>query len=281
MNDSGIHLSLQQFPADEIEKRCALIELFDDWQAAMREALPPDEKHLADGFVWDGFYPYYFSQPTKILFVGRESLGLAHSDYLDVILNCYRKEKQIGITGGSRKLNAALYHARMLHISYGVIHGFINWGEIPWAEKIGDTFASENGISFAMLNLSKLSNPSAEQSSANWGLINSAVTASGDFLRREVEILDPDVVVTMNSGNYLSSLGDVKTVEGRDLDRSVSAEPGDKYLLTSGASSSFLINTWHFSARKRNVEDFYEPICKAIVGAMGTSGLITPNCHPR
>jgi len=257
MNDPNLHLKLQEFPDAERGKRLELLELFDDWQEAMRHALPPEKKSLAEDFVWDGFYPYFYEQPLKILYVGRESLGLAKCDYLDEILPAYRVDKKIGVTGGAKHLNSAFYHARMLHIAHGVLHGCKKWDDIPWAERIGDTFAAAQGISFATMNLSKFSNESADEFSADWNLIRLSVDCSGDFIKREVELLDPDVVITMNIGEFLPHFG---VLECRS-----SGGPVDTYVLRSGAKTSLLIDAWHFSAfGKSHVRDFYEPICSAI-----------------
>ena len=172
--------SLLVFPdGEEQVARKGLKNLFGDWQAHMQRSLPATQSHLAAGFVWDGFYPNYFRQPIRILFIGREALGLKSCDYLDVMLSAYRVAKRIGEEGRSKHLNASYFHARMFHIAWGVINGFADWDDIPWAAELADTFATGQGLSFGFMNVSKLSNEDPKRWSANWPLIRMAVGASG------------------------------------------------------------------------------------------------------
>jgi hypothetical protein len=275
MEHPDTHLRLQQFPDSEVEKRKRLLALFSDWQAAMRETLSPENLGLADGFVWDGFYPYYFQQPLKILYVGRECLGLAGYDYLDEILPAYRGGGAIG----SKPVNSSFYHARMLRMTHGILHGFKNWDDIPTAATIGDTFACAESISFAMMNLSKFSNESTDSYSADWNLIRLSVENSRDFIQREVELLEPDVVITMNIGTFLPRFGEVTKFNDVATEAFNGGRAVDAYILQSGQNRSLLLDAWHFSAPgKGHVKDFYEPICSAIQTAVkgGVVNAFTP-----
>jgi hypothetical protein len=112
-----------------------------------------------------------------------------------------------------------------------------------------------------MMNLSKLSNESESCFSADWKSIRLAVDSSGDFIKREVELLEPDVAITMNIGEFLPYFG--------DLEHRSAGAPVDSYVLRTRAKTSLLIDAWHFSAfGKGHVRDFYEPICKAIQAAV-------------
>jgi hypothetical protein len=250
-------LSLE-FPENERNRREKLIELFTEWRAAMTEALPDDKKPLAEGFVWDGFYPYYFNQPLKILFVGKESLDLAGCDYLEEILNAYRETKKIG----KQHLNVHRFHNRLLYVAYGLIHRNWRWQDIPYADRIGDDFATSKGISFAFMNVSKFSNES-ENWQADIGLMQTSVASSSDsrsFVQEEIALLAPDLVISMNLGPFLDALG------SRDLE--VFGKNVNRSLLTSAGHKSLLLNTWHFSYLKaKDIEDIYLPICDAVEAA--------------
>jgi len=137
--------SLLVFPESESARRQALLDLFAEWEAALGASLPPHQAHFADTFVRDGFYPHYFSQPLKILFIGRESLGIAGCDYLDVLLSSYRENKYVG----KQHLNIHRFHSRLLYVAYGLLNDHVRWEDIPPADEIGDTFATPEGISFA------------------------------------------------------------------------------------------------------------------------------------
>lgn len=271
--------SLLDYPEDEREARARLEALFVEWTAALKEHLPPDRASLAAGLVYDGFYPHYFRQKPRILFVGRECLGLAGCDYLDVILTAYRICKTIGTNSGPRSLNRAFFHARMLHISWGILKGYADgsfpkWGDIPWATEIGTDFATETGISFAFMNLSKISNE-GEGWPADWPQILAAVTASGNFIEREIELLSPHVVISMN-------LGDLVTGKGEVLSH-VKEEHLCRYRMRFGRHECLLLDTFHFSAfTKRHVMHFYDPICVAIrnTAAEGLGFSQTPSTHP-
>ncbi len=107
----------------------------------------------------------------------------------------------------------------MFHIAYAVIHGYKHWDGIPWAVKIGDTFATAEGIIFAIMNLSKFSNESADDYSADWNLIALSVESSGDFIRREIGLLEPDGVITMNIGKFLPKFGELTRFDEVSTDR--------------------------------------------------------------
>lgn len=47
-----------------------------------------------------------------------------------------------------------------MYIAYGLIKNEKSYGDIPWANTIADTFGTDEGISFAFINISKFSNES-------------------------------------------------------------------------------------------------------------------------
>ena len=211
--------------------------------------------------VFDGFYPYYFSQKKRILFIGREALGLAGLNYLEVLYKCYHKEKRIG----GQPLNKHKFHARMLRIAYGIVNDKPLWKDIPYASTIGDTFGTANGLSFAFMNISKLSNERERGGwAANWNRINTAYRLSTEpegrnFIREEIAILQPDIVITMRLNEKIDFklLGQLNGVLH-------TSEKAKSFWLDCNGHRALLIDTWHFSApRKKADKDFYIPICDA------------------
>ncbi|MGV3662414.1 MAG: hypothetical protein ACO1TE_19680 [Prosthecobacter sp.] len=230
-----------------------LKQLFDGWHACFVAGAGQLRKHVADDFVCDGFYPCYFSQKPRILFVGRESRQISGFNNLDLMFQAYRSTKKIG----DRGLNSDKFHSRMLYIAHGLTRGMPEWRDIPCADKIGDTFGAPGGVSFAFMNLSKLSNE-ADGFASDWSVIEAACRLSNGlrrFTEEQVSLLQPDVVITMNLGERLKALGSLEKIDtGLSL---------TSWWLTSGGHRSLLLDTFHFSARKSGVRDFYDPICLA------------------
>lgn len=109
------------------------------------------------------------------------------------------------------------------------------------------------------MNLSKLSNE-ADEFQSDWSVIEAAHRLSNHphrLTEKEVGILQPDVVITMNLGDKLGALGVLETIEeGMSV---------DCWRLTSAGHRSLLIDTFHFAAPNKNdIRDFYEPVCHAV-----------------
>jgi len=252
------------FPDQEVSKLGKLETLFTEWHQHFTINSSTLLKHAADDMVCDGFYPHYFSQRKRILFVGREARQISGLNYIDLLLRAYREGKWIG----DQHLNVNKFHSRMLYIAYGIANGMPEWKDIPNASLIGDTFGSPDGLSFAFMNISKLSNE-ADEWPSDWETINLAhglSCQSRRFNQEQVAILEPHIVITMNLGEKIKSLGNLTLIEQTEQIRS--------FWLENDGHRSLLIDTWHFSARnKDDIHDIYAPICNAIrrYEAHGTS----------
>jgi len=243
------------YPDNEKPKLALLENLFREWYQHFASNGSALEKHVADDMVFDGFYPHYFSQKKRILFIGRETRWMSGDNYIDDLYPYYRETKHIG----SRHLNRDKFHSRMLYIAYGILNGMPTWQEIPYASEIGDTFGAENGLSFAFMNISKLSNDS-ESWAANWGVIDASLrlsTVDRNFIQEEVAVLEPHIVITMRLGDRVAALGKRTPIRASEQANSFWVDSGDRRFL--------LIDTWHFSApRKKAIADYYIPTCDAI-----------------
>lgn len=241
------------YPVSEKLKIDALEGLFQDWHQHFAVNGPPALAAAADHMVWDGFYPHYFDQ-KKILFIGRESRDIAGHHNMDVLFEAYRKKRI-----GDHALDNDRFHARMIHIAYGISHGMPNWQDIPDASSIAETFGERGGLSFAFMNISKLTNERRHFAS-NHAAINMAYvhsTQDRNFIQEEVCILDPEIIITMNLGKKIFSLGQLT-----ELHRSSESEA---YKLICGGKERLLINTWHFSWWcRKDIEGYYAPICEAV-----------------
>ncbi len=245
-----------EYPDIEKPKLVLLENLFRDWHRHFASAGSALQKHRADDMVADGFYPHYFSKKKRMLFIGREARGISGDHYIDVLLPAYRVGKYIG----KQHLNTNKFHSRMLYIAFGILNGMPDWKDIPYATKIGDTFGTAAGLSFAFMNVSKLSNDGVGWQS-DWDVINAAhglSTQGRSFISEEIAILEPDIVITMGLKEKLVSLGMLTPIHVLDLARS--------FWLDSGGHRCLLIDTtFHFSAfKKSDILDFYAPICDLI-----------------
>ena len=253
-----MHLKRELYPIEELPVLDQLEALFRDWRECCAKSQHEVVSAQADYMVFDGFYPFYFRQPVRILFVGREARGIEGCNYLDVLFHAYRVSKTIG----DKHLNFDAFHSRKLHIAWGLLNGMPDWETIPWASEIGNSFGSESGISFAFMNLSKLSNES-DQWSSDWKIIKAfhdSATVARNFVLEEVVLLKPNIVITMNLGDRLKSLGNMELI-----DRTPNV---NSYWLDSDGHRSLMLDCYHFSAPgKGHVASYYAPICKAVCDA--------------
>jgi hypothetical protein len=250
------------YPDNEIGALKELEVLFCKWHQHFAHKGLVLEKHEADHMVFDGFYPYYFEQNKRILFIGRESRQLSTINYIERHFEEYRA-KQFGDNKVS--INRSKFDSRMLYIAYGILHEMPSWEKIDYASVIVDTFAKPReakGWSFAVMNISKLSNDDEEHWQADNPVINAAYdlsTRPRNFIQEQIAILKPHIIICMSlAENKIEFFGEKLTL------LSAASDQPKSYRLVNGQHHSLLINTWHFSARKKGNEDYYIPICAAI-----------------
>ena len=229
-----------------------------EWKSSLLSSTSGALAAKAEHLVTDGFYPYYFSQPVRVLFIGRECLDIEGCNYLELLCQSYRLTKKIG----EILLDQNHFHRRMLKCAYGLVNGRPDWDDIPEASTIGDAFATSSGISFAFTNLCKISNESGEwkADAATIKQFVKASTQTRNFIEQQVALLQPDLVVALNIGEEIFSLGSLNQIH---------ALPSvDFYKLTSETHESLLFHTFHFSAFNKKDSEFYP----AIVEMLGLCG---------
>lgn len=253
------------YPCYERTLKCEIDKLIEEWRQSCENQ--SCENKLP--FVSDGFYPYYTSQDVKILFVGKESYGLDGCDYIEVLYKAIKSKKI-----GKRGISQHKFHTLMLYVVYGLQHGFIDYESIPHAEQICECFAEQNGISYAFMNLSKLSNESGETKAKN-ELIDYFLDLSSsksDFFAREIELLNPDLIIGMNLNeggkrDRYKYLGELKNPRWYGDNNQVCAQK----LITKNHKEYDFLDCYHFSApRKKWKEDYYDPIVLAVKDILST-----------
>lgn len=227
-------------------------DFFDNWQSLAKQK-NFIKNYTADNIISDGFYPYYTKQKVKVLFVGRESLSLEDGSYLEQLFPMYKADNY-----GGKSINASHFHRLMFYITYGLNHNCPLWSDVPYASELADDFATENGISFAFMNLSKFTNDS-DNWQADWALIDNFTSVFANepvnLFNQQIDILNPDLIITMNLESRLSVLGYCEPVK---FDNVLS-----RYHLKVGGKNVPLFDTFHFSAVKSDFNNYYKPIMQA------------------
>jgi hypothetical protein len=255
------------FPPAERPLRARLEELMSDWKrevAQSRVVFRDDGKAYsgADYFCADGFFPYYTLQKTKILFIGREAVGLSGNDYIEVLYDAYKQNNV-----GGKTLDAHATEARQFYLAYGILHN-VPYEEIPYASEMAKTFGTADGISFAFMELSKYSNDAEDanrhrDAELMTRFLRDSHLEKRNFVREELSLFDPDIILTMNLwGAGLDStlmeqaLGKVRFTGNPDPAISVN-------VLSINGRDVPLFDLWHFSSRKSTEQDFYNPVMRA------------------
>jgi hypothetical protein len=262
---------LYWFPQEERVNRTRISALMDEWkqETAKSQVVFQQDGKSYNGdqyFCADGFYPYYYHQKKKILFIARETVGMSGEDYIKDAFLAYQKDNI-----GGRTINQYHFHSRMMYLAYGILHdGEIPYSRVPWASEIAQTFGSKNGISFAFMELSKYSNDNDEDSGRDLALMTAFLRDSHlekrNFFQEELAILEPDIVITMNiwetgldDALLNLALGEVRMVDAETYTPSAT-------LNTIAIKGKLvpLIDLYHFSSRKNTETDFYEPVMRII-----------------
>lgn len=245
-------MNKKEYPESEFEKLSRINSLMQEWKSSLSK----EEQEL---FVPDGFYPFYFSKKPRILFMAKEATGMQGLSYIDTLFECYKDYKLIG----EKHINQYRFHARMMYMAYGILNNestLEDFQATPPAAKIGDTFGTKDGVSFAFMNISKSSNEDGTY--ANKKLIETSWNHGKDFIKREIEILDPDVIISANvADKIIGILGEPKV-----LKRIGGGEECDVCAQTIKANGKdiLLLDCWHFSniKHKKDFENFYNPVCE-------------------
>lgn len=243
-----------QYQQSEEQLLFELASLFKKWHKEAQKKKFIYE-YSADDMVFDGIYPYYTNQKKKVLFIGREALGINGLNYIDVLYHAYKNNRI-----GDKHINQHKFHYLMFYITYGINNGFPIWDNIPSAAELSENFATKNGISFAFMNISKLSNES-EEWKADWELIDSFINSFSDskinYFNEEISIMSPDLIITMNLENRLKALGKIDAIKyGSDI---------SKYSLEVKGKNIPLFDLFHFSAPgKSPKEKYYDILMKEL-----------------
>lgn len=252
----------------EAQKGKELKALQDEWKKQIstkpKIVFPDDgKKYSPDSyFAYDGFFPGYFAQKKKVLFIGRETRWISGYNFVDTTIDFF---KNINVAGSA-------WWRTILYIFYGIQHeGKLSYAEIPTADEIAKAMLTTNDFGFAVMQLSKYSNDSDDGATRNVALMNRFLEDSEldkrNFFQEELALLDPDIIITANlweagvDEKYMEQCFPEEKFKSWKSYKHGIAEYGEYDL--NGKAVQF-INTYHFSAHKPTEDCFYKPVMKIL-----------------
>lgn len=224
---------------DNNDMQSRLTKLFEEWENALSDT----DKKL---FNRDGFYPGYNSQKFKILFVGREACYMAKQNYIETMYANFQKNDIAGWT-----INQYPFQRRQAYIAYGILNNWKSWEEVPPASDICSMVGEDNGISWAFINMSKLSNETGDwrtDGNRYWPFVND--NNNQKMLKRQINILKPDIIIGAN----VPELTNILAYETPDT------RVSDCYYYNATNDFPPFLNCFHFAAIKKDKECFYEAV---------------------
>jgi hypothetical protein len=240
------------YPEDELKYLKKNNDLLQDWKNNISNG-DIINGYTPESFVFDGFYPYYYSRKIKILFIALECVGLDGNNYIEELFKAYKNN-----CIGKNSINRYKFHYLMFYLAYGINNNFPDWEKIPSASTLTKNFGTNDGISFAFMELSKFSNDSGS-SKKNIPLINNFIDISKslhgniNYWNEQIKILDPNLIITMNFNDNLEHLGIINNMKYSDNISEYTLRVGDKNIL--------LLDAFHFAARNKSDKNiFYDPI---------------------
>lgn len=253
----------------DISKRKEILQLFEEWLKVIsgcKDILFSDDGKYypaTDYFVKDGFYPGYFSgKYPRVLFIGRENRYISsYSKDNDRILH----DLEYSFENNPDK---DIFWRRVFYMFYAVITGGkFPYSKVPYpSEMIADKL-----YGFALMNISKYSNDCDDGANADYSLINRFLDDTNlskrNFIREEIRILDPDVIITANlweskiKKEYLELVFPDKDFKLVKSYKNVA----NLYDFKFENKKIKLIDTYHFSAIGSDASLFYDPVSNLIV----------------
>lgn len=187
----------------EKQKNKELNSLFSDWIKQLSKNKTPidngkkEKTTPADCFAKDGFFPGYFDENNlRVCFIGRETRNISGYDFRDTTKEFFDDPDPKNS-----------WWRRILKIMYGIQNnGEIEFEKLNTINILNEMYDS-NKYGFAVINISKFSNDDESNWQTNINLVHRFLKDSElektNFFQKELEILDPDVIITANLWNRL------------------------------------------------------------------------------
>jgi hypothetical protein len=256
---------LAMFSDNEKKNREKINLLMKEWkkEVAKSKVLSGDNKKSDLGkncFVADGFFPNYYSQTNKILFIGREARYISGSDIIEVVINHFKDNNAKRIS----------FWRRILYILYGIKNnGREKFQNIPDANDIAAQMVESNDYGLAIMNFSKYSNNRKDGASANIGLINRFLQDSHldnrNYFREELSILDPNIIITANLWDGKINEEYLQYMFGKTCPIKKISNKATLSTMKFNKKTIKIIDLYHFSRPGVMDEDYYyAPVMKLL-----------------
>ena len=225
-------------------------------------------------FIRDGFYPGYLGARKKILFIARDCYDIYDGCYISNFIPQYTSGLMNGPNGSKKSINLVRFHKLLIQVAYGILKGDkapLSWSDIPYARDICETGQIFHDVSFAFMELGKLSHDSESAGTgADWGKISSSVSISTDgdnLLRREIDLLSPDLIIGMNLNENPDGKDYYSIVFEKDISKTSSqiCDCAIYQVRLTPKRSIPLLDCWHFSGRFSEEKFIWRPICEALI----------------
>lgn len=254
------------FEGQEHEKRKQLIELMNDWKKVISnkdKILFNDDGEEHDAISYfgsDGFFPGYFNQEIKVLFIGREARDNSNGDLVVKMLQEFEEKSYI---------TKSIFWRRLIYILYGIItkENYV-YEDIPNIVEIIDELKNQSKLGFAFMNVSKYSNDREDGATSDFKLINRFLVDSElnkrNFIKEEIEILNPDVIVTANLWDGNISLDILELCFPNKKLVSTIDDKANLYNFSLNGREIKLIDLWHFSKPGSDKDKYYDPVVELL-----------------
>jgi hypothetical protein len=266
----GMMTHIDMYSKTEQQKLLELETLFTDWKKVLAKHFvtykDDGRRYRGDKyFGGDGFFPNYFSQKTKVLFIGREARW--NSEAWDDFGNIVDRALDHCKTG--EKLGAAKVFKIMFYLAYGIKHdGTKKWSDVPDVDTVAAQMLEASDFGFAFMNFSKYSNDSDTGAIADKALIQAFLEHSQldnrNFIREELEILSPNVIITMNLWDGKIDEEFLDPVFSGIKEKSRIEGIATLFEMPLGGKTVKVIDLYHFVARVNEKEYFYDPVMKLL-----------------
>ena len=256
------------FSGIEFKKRNEIFALMQDWEKTIStsEIVFKDDNKKYKGneyFNYDGFFPGYYENKPKVLFIGREARGVSGLDFIGANIEYFKNESSLN--------NVSFW--RRIFCMYNIIR---NNGVIDkniTADQIADSMIEKNNYGFALMNISKYSNDSETGAKRDKTLMNRFLEDSKldqrNFIKEELKILDPDLIITAHlwdgtiNKEYMEKIfGEIEFITKVVVQSNWVASLNNFYFESKVIK---LIDLFHFSRPGvSDMEYYYKPISKLL-----------------
>lgn len=234
-----------------------LESLFKEWKKDM--GFSKQKKYIWNS---DGIFPGYSNAKFKILFIGRENR--TYYEYAkDNLEKCNNNLVFLKLSEWENEGNndhfASHYYRRIVEIMRR-INNQDKGNNYPTANNYLDYLRKEGKLEFAFMEISKYANPSDDGDRVNKDMVNNfLIPKSIENTQREIEIINPDLIITMNL--WAENFGIQDKIE--KIFGICDPAIGKLVEITVGKKSFNLLNMYHFSYTGVSDDEIFNAVIKA------------------